>query len=354
MKKLTIFALIATLLLSATLMSCNMSGGNLGSNNEEPTKEESPIEGCTGVEFALSDDGQYYFLRRIGKCTQPDIVIPSTYEGLPVVSISNYAFRNCTTLKSIVIPDSVQNIGIEAFSGCTALESVVMEGVVSMDFSAFSGCTSLKSVSIADTIEYMPHNVFEGCTSLVYAESEGGKYLGNSANPYTVLIELVSTDVASFAVNSTTKVIANDVFSDCNVLTNVEIPASVKTIGARAFSNCTNLSTVTFESESQLKWIWEYAFEECKYLSNFKIPSNTLYIGDQAFTGCKSLGSLVIPMSVETVGYYAFSNTMSYSGNNAYRVQIYCEAASCPNGWDSQWNGYYDNDCDVTWGSTGN
>lgn len=355
MKKIASFILIATLLLSVLLVSCDSMGGSTdGLETSDSAKQESPIEGCTGVEFALSEDGTCYFLRRVSKCTKPDIVVPSTYNDLPVVSISNYAFRNCTTMKSIVIPDSVQQIGIESFIGCTDLESVTMEGVVSVSISAFSGCTSLKKVSIADTIEDFAHNAFEGCTNIEYTESEGGRYLGNDANPYAVLIELVSTDITSFKVNATTKAIADTVFYECTQLTSVEIPASVKSIGSSAFYGCTNLTSVTIEEGSQLKWIWDYAFEGCENLRDMRIPSGTLYIGDQTFSGCENLGSLVIPASVETVGYNAFTRTSKFVGDSLQRVKLYCEAESVPNGWHMEWNGYYDNDCDVVWGSTGN
>ena len=353
MKKLTILLLVATLLLSVMLISCDTLGGT-GEETTEAAKPESPIEGCTGVQFALSEDGKYYFLRSVREVTQPDIVIPSTYEGLPVVSISNYAFRNCSTLKSIVIPDSVQQIGIESFANCTALESVTMEGIISIGIDAFDGCTSLKNVSVSDTIESISLSSFSDCANIVYTESEGGKYLGNEANPYAALMELVSTDITSFKVNAATKAIADAVFYDCTHLSSVEIPASVTSIGGSAFSGCENLTSVTFEEGSQLKWIWDYAFEDCEYLCNMTIPSGTLYIGEKAFSGCKNLGSLFIPASVETVGYYAFTNTMRTGYDAIYYVKIYCEAESCPAGWHSQWNGDYDNDCEVVWGSTGN
>jgi uncharacterized repeat protein (TIGR02543 family) len=118
MKKIASFILIATLLLSVLLVSCDSMGGSTdGLETSDSAKQESPIEGCTGVEFALSEDGTCYFLRRVSKCTKPAIVVPSTYNDLPVVSISNYAFRSCLSLKTIVIPASVEYIGKHAFYG---------------------------------------------------------------------------------------------------------------------------------------------------------------------------------------------------------------------------------------------
>ena len=253
MKKLTIFLLIATLMFSVLLASCDGASVEGGSESTEDAKPESPIEGCTGVEFMLNQDGTCYSLARIGKCTATDIVVPSTYNNLPVVAIGNYVFRNCADLKSVVIPDSVQSIGLNAFENCTALESVVMEGVVSIDLGTFSGCTSLKSVSISDDIEYVSFRAFDGCTSLNYTVSEGGKYLGNTENPYAVLVAVEDANVTSFKVNSGAKVLINRLFSDYTQLTSVEIPASVKTIGANAFEGCRNLESVKIEEGSQMK-----------------------------------------------------------------------------------------------------
>jgi hypothetical protein len=91
-----------------------------------------------------------------------------------VTSIGNYAFWGCTSLTSIVIPDSVTSIGKEALSYCRALTSVVIpNSVTSIGEDAFYGCTRLTSVVIPDSVTFIGYSAFRDCTSLtIYCEAE--------------------------------------------------------------------------------------------------------------------------------------------------------------------------------------
>ena len=77
-----------------------------------------PILASEGLEFIINDDGAYS-VSGIGTCKDTDIVIPSKYNDLPVKRIGEAAFRDCTNLTSVVIPDSVVSIGNKTFWGAT-------------------------------------------------------------------------------------------------------------------------------------------------------------------------------------------------------------------------------------------
>lgn len=78
------------------------------------------------LEYSLSDDGTYYIVTGIGTWRNSTLVIPSTYEGLPVREIGNYAFQNCTFLEKVTIPASITRLGYGAALGCTGITKITL------------------------------------------------------------------------------------------------------------------------------------------------------------------------------------------------------------------------------------
>ena len=109
------------------------------------------------------------------------VTIPSTINGLPVTSIGDHAFSDCTSLASVTIPSGVTNIGTWAFVGCTSLASVTIpNGVTSIEGGAFSGCTSLTSVTIPNSVTTLNEGsysmwqyTFGRCTNLTSVNFQG-------------------------------------------------------------------------------------------------------------------------------------------------------------------------------------
>ena len=185
-----------------------------------------------------------------------------SYEGyiLNVTSIGKSAFKGCTSLTSVTIPDSVTSIGDHAFYECTSLTSVTIpNGVTSIGDYAFYNCRSLTSVTIPDSVTIIGNNAFSVCSSLTSAT------IGNSV-----------TSIGSYA------------FEYCRSLTSVTIPNSVESIGDNAFQNCSSLTSAT-------------------------IGNNVTSIGDNAFNGCSKLKKIEIPDSVTYIGSKAFDGTAFYN-----------------------------------------
>ncbi len=209
-----------------------------------------------------------------------------------VTSINDGAFWNCTSFTSITIPNSVTKIGRYVFAGCTSLTSITIgNGVTSIGDSGFSYCKSLTSITIPDSVTEIGIYAFKECFSLT------GVTIGNGV-----------TSICEYA------------FDDCTSLTSITIPDNVTSIGDWAFRNCTSLTSATIGNG--VTEIGEKAFYNCALLTSVTIGNSVTSIGDRAFEGCRSLTSVTIPDNVTSIGYSAFEDCTSLteinvSSNNA-------------------------------------
>lgn len=122
-----------------------------------------------------------------------DVTIPSTVNGEPVLRLSDGCFRDCSSITTVYLPDSLLGIGSEAFSGCTALRGIyIPESVTEIGPYAFSGCSDLESVCILDSISSIGAGCFEECNRLYYifflgSFADWGELYSEFINPYTAV-----------------------------------------------------------------------------------------------------------------------------------------------------------------------
>ena len=271
----------------------------------------SKFIGCRSLTSLVIPDsvtniGDYAFS---GCRSLTDIVIPDS-----VTNIGDYAFWNCRSLTNIVIPDSVTSIGDNAFEYCFSLSNLIIpDGVTSIGDGAFVGCNSLSSVVIPDSVSCIGNNAFWGCESLT---------------------DIVIPDsVAS---------IGDYAFYDCSSLTEVVIPDSVTSIGDKAFFWCRSLTDIVIPEsvvnlkgnpfcrwDGELKCLSPYFIYDNKVLfdkdkskiiafrdkdtTSYAIPDSVTCIEDNAFSACRSLTDIVIPDGVTSIGYCAFEGCSSLS-----------------------------------------
>jgi len=248
------------------------------------------------------------------------VVIPETvtYNGTTysVTNIGDYAFRICSSLTSVTIPNSVTSIGYGAFAYCSSLTSVTIgESVTSIGDDAFAYCTSLTSVTIPESVTSIGDQAFAYCSSLTSVTiPESVTSIGSSA--FYGCSSLTSVTIP----NSVTS-IGSSAFSHCSKLTSVTIPNSVTSIGGWAFDGCSSLTSVTIPNS--VTSIGDYAFNNCTSLTSVTIPNSVKSIGFLAFYNCSSLTSVTIGESVTSIGDYAFEECSSLTS-------ITCKAATPP------------------------
>lgn len=264
-----------------------------------------------------------------------------------VKSIGNYAFNGCSLLASINFPDNMTEIGEYAFSYCKSLTSLNLpDSITDIGKNAFFRCTSLKSINIPDGVTIINENMFYECSSLTDVTiGSGVERIGSYAfRDCSSLISII--------IPEGVQAIGYYAFKGCGSLVNISIPDSVKSIDRQSFDGCDKLiqtengvqyidkwvvgcdtALTEFEFRSDTYGFAVKAFKDCYKITDFTVPDGIAVICSNTFEGCYALLKLTIPSSVTVIGGSIFTTSQN--------VIIYCEAASKPVAWDSEWNAFY-------------
>lgn len=255
-----------------------------------------------------------------------DIVIPSivTYESKEYIvkSIGYEAFKNCTLLKSIQLPETITRIDNNAFQGCVLLQSIELPvNTTSLGYEAFKGCVSLEYINLGKNIEELHNYVFSGCISLRQLSIPScvkrlEYYTFMDCNNLSVItfedgedeleIKCTSspgnfseTSLDSMYLGRNLKYENGSPFIDNNTLRSVYISNSVKKINDYLFKNASNLKRV--EGMENVTYIGYSAFEGTS-ITSFVVKDNVKEIGTYAFSSCKLLKDLIIGNGITSLG----------------------------------------------------
>ena len=290
-------------------------GEGLKERNCECGKKETeviPIRASKGLEFALNADGNSYYVKSNGNCTDTEIIIPGIYNGKEVTGIGNNAFKDCYLIINIIIPDTVTYIGDYAFSGCVALINLTLSNnITSMGNNAFENCQSLERVELPESLTGIGDSAFRGCISLIEINIPNGVTSINNNTFYGC------TSLVTVVIPNSVTVIGDNAFNGCIVLINITLGNGITRIGSSAFENCQSLTNVTLPES--LTYIGEAAFRGCILLIKINIPNGVVNINNYTFSGCISLATITIPDSVVMLGNGVFYNCLvliniNYSG----------------------------------------
>ena len=217
----------------------------------EQYKSKAPWSGFGNIELLDYVDGIYYnfndYEAEVTYCDENfnsysgSVVIPeSVCRGriLSVTKIGDNAFRKCSGLTTVTIPNSVNSIGSYAFAYSKNLTSIIIpDGVSNIAEYTFRDCDGLISVTIPNSVTSIDTGAFDDCSGLT-----------------------------SINLPTSVTTIGNVAFRGCSSLTSVIIPNSVTKINVSAFQGCRSLKTITIPSN--LKNISNFAFQNCSSLTD--------------------------------------------------------------------------------------
>ncbi len=263
------------------------------------------------------------------------LVIPSYFEGKPVVAISDDGFANKENIENLIfLPDSQLNyIGNNAFAGCSSLKYFTLpSSLKTIQAEAFKGCNNL--VTVYTMSSAVSNENFSGaqsldCIVLLNGEAEGKEYFADitglkfeeimskystPAVPITTgtyRVSYIGTNkgarivVPSFYKGKPVVEIAENAYEGMTGSKVVSLPYTIKKVGANAFKDCTSLETVYIPSG--VTSIGAGAFSGCTSLTSINLSNGLTSISANAFSDCTSLTSIEIPSSVTVIESNAFA-----------------------------------------------
>lgn len=229
------------------------------------------------------------------------------------LSIGNEAFHNCSSLTAIDLPAHLQgfrynlgggsdiccySLGTRCFSGCTKLASVTFTRGTGLGYIgdyAFENCVSLASIVLPENITITSSSpsagtgMFSGCTSLKEVTLYGFRWNSGAIFEGCSAIETVNI----LNKGSSTYSLPANAFANCTALKNVNLDEGLSGIYGYAFEGCTALTELVLPES--VKTIKDFAFKGCTGLTDFVLPDSVETLGEGVFDGWTAQQSITLP-----------------------------------------------------------
>ena len=239
-------------------------------------------------------------------CSFESISIPNSVTG-----IGYWAFYNCTG--KLIVNCNINN---DAFKDSKFSSVEIGEGVTTIGDDAFYSCSNLSEITIPNSLKTIGKSAFYGCSglssiSLPNTVNSIGTEAFKNSGIQDININIIDWS-HNFNIYSSLPKDANWNYCENNiVLTDVNIPDSVSSIGSRILYNGKNINNITIPNS--VRTIGDGAFQNCTSITSISIPDEVTSIGKTAFSGCSSLTSIIIPEGVTTIGNSTFYNCSNLS-----------------------------------------
>ncbi len=308
-------------------------------------------------EGVLTVDGTGNFYANLPWQKYRDIITSASF-GSGVTLIPYDAFRECSALQSIYLPDHIRYIGTLAFYACDAriyandgtetaetlgknnksfrvpglnysirylyqsdtltgkgiadvdndtISFTVPEDITAIISMAFYNCDQITDITLNDHITEIGSGVFSGCDAVRYCPLDSATAITLSRAGYSFRVPDTVYDLKYLFTEN--EVSGLEISNVDKSITSITIPDNVTSIGKHAFWNCKSIASVLIPQG--VRTINQYSFWDCSALAEITIPSSVNYIGEYAFSECTQLKCISIPDGVTVIEKYTFNGCYS-------------------------------------------
>lgn len=221
-----------------------------------------------------------------------DVAIPEKIDNKKIISIYDDAFSYNVYIPSVVMPETIMEIGKASFYDCRSLSKITLSSnMTKLPESSFKNCYSLENIEIPSGVTELGKSVFEDCHKLrSITIPEGVTVIPEKSFDGCSVLDEINwhdgiTEIHDYA------------FANCDKIIYAGFPLGVTEISNHLFEGCSNLETVYINRG--ITKIGEYAFNNCKSLNNVYIPDTVTEIGDSAFYDCDALEKVYLPKNIK-------------------------------------------------------